>query len=189
MTMIRRRAENDGARHRRCRLTAVQLLLGGVAVLLAAVVGGCAQGTHTDGWVGAEIEIPEPIEISAGSARAWFQGGRQVSGVDRFEPYCELEINTVSEASQQSSSGVFRVVGERYSLLQDSITRIPALVTGISCSDPLFQESIWRLGGSVGSNLHSLRCVVPYFDCLIGPPLSLSQASAVIGPRIAIPGV
>jgi hypothetical protein len=187
--MIRRRAENAGARRHPGRLPAIKVLLGGLAVLFAAVVGGCAQGPRAGGWVGAEIEIPEPVAISAGSARAWFQGGRQVSGVDRFEPYCELEINTVSEVSQWSSAGVFRVVGERYSLLQDSITRIPALVTGISCSDPLFQESIWRLGGSVGSNLHSLRCVVPYFDCLIGPPLSLSEAPAVIGPRIRVPGV
>jgi hypothetical protein len=137
-------------------------------------------------WVGTEIQIPEPIEISAGSARARFQGGRQVSGVDRFEPYCELEIDTVSEAPQWSSTGGFRVIGERYSLLRDPITRIPALITGFSCSDPLFQESIWRLDGTAGSNLHSLRCVVAYFDCRIGPPLTLPQAQTVVGPRIRL---
>jgi hypothetical protein len=193
--MIRRRAEETGARGQPscssapwCPGRSQTLLRVGLAVLFVAVVGGCAQGSRTGGWVGTEINIPEPVEIKAGSARAWFQGGRQVSGVGRFEPYCELEINSVSQASQWSSAGSFRVVGERYALLQDSITRIPALVTGISCSDPLFQESIWRLAGPPGSNVRSLRCIAPYFDCRIGPPLSLPQAQAVTGPRIRIPG-
>jgi hypothetical protein len=161
-------------------------LPGALTVLIAAVIGGCAHGPGAGVWVGTEIRIPEPIEISAGSARAWFQGGRQVSGVDRFEPYCELEIDTVSESPQWSSTGGFRVIGERYSLLRDSITRIPALITGFSCSDPLFQESIWRLDGTAGSNVRSLRCVVAYFDCRIGPPLTLPQAQAVVGPRIQL---
>lgn len=52
-------------------------LPGALTVLIAAVIGGCAHGPDAGGWVGTEIQIPEPIEISAGSARAWFQGGRQ----------------------------------------------------------------------------------------------------------------
>ncbi len=182
--MIRRHAEGDLGPGHPDRAAAAWL-----SILLAIGVGGCAFGPPGGGWVGAEIQIPEPIEIPPGSAHTSFQGGRQVSGVDLLDRYCEIEINTVSEVAQWSTTGASRVVREGFSLLQDPITRIPAFITGFNCSDPLFQESLWRLEGAVDSNVRSLRCIAPYFDCLVGPPVSLPQAREIVGPWIRMPGL
>jgi hypothetical protein len=158
----------------------------GLLLCLALGVAGCTHAPGQPRVAGFEVEIPEPIRIPPGSAHASFRGGRQVAGVSLLEPFCELEIATVSDAGQMSSSGNFRVVSSRYTLLKDPITRVPALMAGFGCSDTLFQESVWRLRSDPGSNVRSLRCIAPYFDCRLGPPLTLPQSQQVIGPQMRI---
>lgn len=169
-----------GARHRR---RAGPLLYWGLA--LALVVGGCALEDRPTG-TGAVILLPEAVYIPAGSAHARFQGGHQVGATNRLDPYCELEIRTISDRPQQASPGRHRVVGERFTLLLDPTTRLPALITGFSCSDPLFQESFWRLTGEAGDNLHSLRCIRPIYHCAMVPPLTLDEVGTVTGPTISV---
>ncbi|MGE5155006.1 MAG: hypothetical protein ACM3ST_13450 [Bdellovibrio bacteriovorus] len=135
---------------------------------------------------GTLILIPSPVVIPAGSAHARFQGGRQVAGTGRLDPYCELEIRTVSEAPQEALPGRYRVSVSRYTLLLDPTTRLPALLTGFNCSDPLFQESFWRLSSEAGGNLHSLRCIRPIYHCALVPPLTLDEVGAITGPAIQV---
>jgi hypothetical protein len=132
------------------------------------------------------VLIPEPVTIPAGSAQARFQGGRQVAGANRLDPYCELEIKTVSDEPQQARSGRYQVLWERFTLLRDPTTRIPALIGGLSCSDPLFQESLWRLSTGSGGNLYSLRCIRPFYHCAFVPPLGLDEVGAVTGRALGI---
>jgi hypothetical protein len=156
-------------------------------LLLVLVTGGCALGDRP-GAGGLLVEIPEPVTIPAGSAHARFQGGRQVAAASQLEPYCELEIKTVSERPQQAHPGRYPILGQRFTLLRDPTTRIPALLTGINCSDPLFQESFWRVGTASGGNLYALRCIRPFYNCAFGPPLSLEEVGAVTGPAIRVAG-
>lgn len=158
-----------------------------VALALGLLAGGCAvsNGRGTDPrWV----ELADPVPIPAGSAHASFQGGRQVAGVGRLAPYCELEIKTVSDRPQWAASGRYPVLGQRHTLLKDPTTRIPALLTELSCSDPLFQESFWRLGTAAGGNLYALRCIRPFYNCTFGPPLGLAEVGTVTGDAIRIKG-
>jgi hypothetical protein len=155
--------------------------------LLALSIPGCSNLDRQAGS-GAHVVLPQPVPIPAGSAHASFQGGRQVSGTNRLDPYCELEIETVAEQPQQARPGRYRVLGERLTLLRDPTTRIPALLTAIGCSDPLFQESFWRLGAESGGNLHSLRCIRPFYHCVFVPPLRLEEVGAVTGPAIRVEG-
>lgn len=150
---------------------------------LVFVLGGCAF-EQSPGTVGALVMIPAAVPVPAGSAHASFQGGRLVSGTNRLDPYCELEIKTVSEAAQEAQPGRYRVVWERFTLLRDPTTRLPALFTGISCYDPLFQESVWRLAGEGGGNLHSLRCVRPLYHCAFAPALGLVEIGDITGPAV-----
>lgn len=124
------------------------------------------------------------VRIPPNSAHTVFQGGRQVLAAGIEHPYCELEIETVSEAPQWAKAGTYGIKREGFALLKDPTTRVPALVAGMSCSDPLFQESLWLLRADRGGNLHSLRCIRPGFHCVIGPPIELSQVSEVMGPGI-----
>lgn len=159
------------------------VLAGGLALALTA--SGCAVRERSSA-AGAVLLIPEPIAIPAGSAHASFQNGRQVGAAGRLDPYCELEIRTVSDQPQQALPGRYGILGERFTLLRDPTTRLPALITGFTCSDPLFQESFWRLSDEFGGNLHSLRYIRPFFHCALGPPLMLDEVGAVTGPAVRL---
>ena len=159
-------------------------ILIGILLLLAS---GCATQPTGAGIEG--IQLSQPVMIPAQRAHTKFQAGRQVSGAYFSEPYCELEIKTVSEQTQRVPAGSFRVRRESQTLLKDPTTRIPALVAGFSCSDDLYQESIWWLDGDAPSPVVYLRCLAPYFNCRIGGPLSpeqVQQVQQVVGRRIHI---
>lgn len=154
--------------------------LGGTAMTGCALrVGGSPPSVQA-------VEIRGHVQISRDRAHATFQGGRQVGGASQSVPYCQLEVNTVAQQPVLIPRGHARVTGERQTLLKDAVTRIPALIAGFSCSDAVFQESIWRLDGGADSDLRHLRCIAPYFNCQIGPPLSPAQVQAVVGPAIRV---
>jgi len=150
-----------------------------LAALVLLGLSGCAAPRTPD--FGIELEL-SAVEIPAGSAHTVFQGGRQVGGASTLEPYCELEIETVSEQPQRVSPVRLQVSGVRQALLKDPITRIPALIAGFSCSDPVFRETVWQLAPDRPSPVLWLRCIAPYFDCRIGGPLTPEQIQAVVGP-------
>jgi hypothetical protein len=97
-----------------------------------------------------------------------------------------LEIKTVSEQSQEAQAGRYRITGGRYTLLKDPTTRVPALFAGLSCSDPLYQESLWFLAPGSTGNLHSMRCIRPFFFCRFAPPMMIDEAPSVVGPAISL---
>lgn len=158
-----------------------------VALALGLMAGGCAVRngpSQAPVWV----DLAAPVSIPAGSAHARFQGGRQVAGASRLAVYCELEIETVSDQAQWAQAGRYPVLRQRFTLLKDPTTRIPALFTEFSCSDPLFQESFWRLGRASGGNLYALRCIRPFYNCAFAPPLRLGEVGTVTGDAIRIEG-
>lgn len=152
---------------------------------LLMISGGCAVGDRV-GAGGTLINIDRPVRIPPNSAHTSFQGGRQVAGTSKLEPYCELEIKTVSTEPQQIQPGTYRVSGGRYTLLKDPTTRLPALITGFSCSDAVYQESLWLMRAPPEGNLHSLRCIRPLFHCLMAPPLTLYEARDLTGSAFSI---
>jgi len=156
---------------------------GFLPVLLLLGSGGCAAPTSAN--VGLALELGA-VEIPAGTAHTVFQGGRQVGGPSNLEPYCELEIDTVSEQPQGVQPVRLRVKGVTQTLLKDPITRIPALLAGLSCSDPVYWETYWRLASERPSPMLWLRCIAPYFNCRIGGPLTATEIQAVVGPRIRV---
>jgi hypothetical protein len=160
--------------------------LAATALALAAVLGllGCVAGGT--GGVGGAVELARAIPIPPNSAHTSFQGGRQVGGVSSLAPYCELEIQTVSEEPQEARPGRYLVRAARFALLKDATTRVPAAIAGFGCSDPLYRESVWLLRGPPGGNLHSLRCIRPGFHCRVPLPIELAEVPTVTGPSIAV---
>ena len=132
------------------------------------------------------VGIERPLTIPAGFAHTKFQGGRQVSGVDRYYPWCELEIKTVSEEPQGIEPA--RLVVDRVSqaLIKDYNTRAAALLGGLSCDDLVFEETTWWLESGTGSPAVYLRCLAPYTNCVFGPPLAPEQMQGVVGDAISI---
>jgi hypothetical protein len=156
------------------------------AALAALICSGCVMPFPDQNDAGIRLVVAAPIEIPAGSAHASFQRGRRVRGTSKLDPYCELEMRDVGEVPQRLESGEFRVGRMSRRLLLDPITRIPAVTVVTSCSDPLFQESIWRLRSQPPSRVLYLRCITPYYNCSFGPPMSPDQVQQVVGRYLAI---
>ncbi|WP_143741905.1 hypothetical protein [Thiorhodovibrio frisius] len=162
-------------------------LAGGVwvAVLLLGA-GGCAV-TIPSGDTGLRVSVTAPIRIPAGRAHAIFQRGRLASASSKLNPYCELEVRTVSPAEgARIDSGEFVVSRINSRILVDPTTRISAVMMMSSCSDPLFQESIWWLRSTAPSDVIYLRCIAPYYNCAFGPPLQPPQVQQQVGRYLAV---
>ena len=58
---------------------------------------------QTGAWVpiqAAALEVHRDITIPSGRARIYFQNGKQVSGINEFKSFCQLEITTLQEHVQ-----------------------------------------------------------------------------------------
>jgi hypothetical protein len=157
--------------------------------LLAALIwglGGCAFiGPPRD--TGLSLTVTSPIPIPAGRAHAILQHGRLASASNKLDAYCELEVRTVAPAGgARVEAGDFTVSRISRRLLLDPTTRIPAVTVVTSCSDPLFQESIWWLASAARSDVMYLRCIAPYYNCAFGPPLSPDQVQQQVGRYLAV---
>ncbi len=160
-----------------------------VKYLLAAtlVLSGCSGiGGQPVPYGLVQVVLTEPLTIPAGRAHATFQGGRLVGGVNRYSPWCEMEIQTVSEEPQRVEPVSIMVERVGQAFIKDYNTRMPALLGGLSCSDLVFQETTWWMEPESGSPVLYLRCFAPYTNCIFGPPLSPEQIQDVVGPRLDI---
>lgn len=154
--------------------------------LLALTIGGC--GTQPSATAPAlTVTVTAPIRIPSGQAHAVLQDGRLVGAGNQLEPYCEFEVRRVSGAVPQSIvGGEFRVARIRHSVLLDPTTRLPAFIFGASCTDPLYQESIWTFRSQAPSEALFLRCLAPYHHCAFGPPLTPGQVQQQVGRYLQI---
>lgn len=150
------------------------------------LLGGCAGLGPAQAPPGLTLVIEGPVTIPAGRAHATFQGGRQVSGRNRFEPWCELEVRSVAQAPTPLTVGDLPVLGVRQAFIRDYNTRAPALLGTLSCSDLVFQETVWGLASGRQSPVLWLRCLAPYTNCRFGPPLSPAEIDAVVGPSLRV---
>jgi hypothetical protein len=90
-----------------------------IAIGLAALLAGCAGLTSPDpaspyyayptGWV---LQLERPLTIEPGAATVRLQYGRVVprNGVQRQDPHCVVELNTVSDGPQILQPGRFEVL-------------------------------------------------------------------------------
>ncbi|WP_200285572.1 hypothetical protein [Rhabdochromatium marinum] len=167
----------------------VQTLVCATAFLVAVLVlgvGGCAVNPPA-GDTGLRVRVTAPVKIPAERAHATFQRGRLANVSSKLEPYCELEVRRVSPAQgARIESGEFVVSRINSRLLVDPTTRIAAITLVSSCSDPLFQESIWWLRSDTPSDVIYLRCIAPYYNCAFGPPLQPPQVQQQVGRYLAV---
>jgi len=147
----------------------------------ALLVAGCEGLRRNAVRTPLFLVLEEPLMIPAHRAHAKFQRGRKVSGVNRYDPWCELETNTVSEQSRRIEPGRFRVGRIGQVFIKDYNTRMPVGIGGFGCDDLLFQETTLWIDPGTSSRIRYLRCFAPYAQCRFGPPLSPQQMQWVVG--------
>ena len=160
---------------------------GPASIAAGLVLAGCAGfggQPVPDGLL--SFELKRPLEIPRDKAHTKFQRGRQVGGVNRYEPWCELEIQTVSESTQRVEPADLSVGRVSQAFIKDYNTRTPALLGGLACHDLVFQETTWWVDSGTQSPVIYLRCFAPYTNCRFGPPLSPAQIQGVVGSSIGI---
>ena len=119
-------------------------------VLVAVSLQGCFVGVSATSPVYAspvlELVLTAPLRIPAGTAHVTFQDGQVVGSADRYRPYCEFEIDAISQQPQEVPPGRFEVRSSAYRTLSDELAGIPAFpVFSLDCSDGIYYESRWRL--------------------------------------------
>jgi len=160
------------------RLRCSRILASAGALLL---VVGCESLQRNEVRTPLFLVLEEPLVIPSHQAHAKFQRGRKVPGVNRYDPWCELEINAVSEQPQRIAPGRFRVGRIEQAFIRDYNTRMPVGIGGFGCDDLLFQETTFRIDRGTSSQIRYLRCFAPYAQCRFGPPLSPQQLQWVVG--------
>lgn len=162
------------------RASCITILVG------VAILGGCASPEGQQAPAPLDLVLDRPLTVRADQAHLKLQDGRPVGGVNRYEPWCELEINTVSEQAQTVRAGRHRVTRVVQAFVKDHRTRISPLITGFSCSDLVFKETTLHANGGESPRVLYLRCWAPYTGCDLGPHLSLERIGEITGPAIRI---
>ena len=132
------------------------------------------------------LTLNEELIIPGGSATLKFQRAVKVSAADRFTPFCEFEVNRVSEQPQSVAPGRFRVTGVGYRVVGDSVTRIPIIMgRDRSCDDPIYPEVRFRLRAEAQPNVRSLTCLNVCIHCRSGCYYpGPAQIQAIVGPGV-----
>jgi len=160
-----------------------RLRLGRILPIACALflVVGCG-GLQPNG-VGTTLflVLEEPLMIPPHQAHTKFQGGRKVQGVSRYDPWCELETNEVSEQPRRIAPGRFRIGRIGQASIRDYNTRIPVGMGDFGCDDLLFRETTLWMDRGTSPQVRYLRCFAPYAHCRFGPPLSPQQMQWVLG--------
>lgn len=141
------------------------------ACLAPALLGVSACQTLTGSGYAPEriarVEIVRPVTIPANRARATFQGGHPVSGAYPYDPYCELEVSTVSEQPQRVEKDVFVVTRSGTAVLSDADARLPIAgpFVNVTCGDLIFYEVEHWLASDLQPGVRKIRCLQGFNAC------------------------
>lgn len=161
-----------------------RVAIGVAAGLIGLLVTACAPVPEVpptaQDW---RLRLTREVIIPAGRARAMFQDGRQVGGVDRYRPHCEFEINTVSEQPQRVAPDRLFVVRRERRVVTDENAAIPAFFSGpFDCDRDNFYESLYWLRAEQQPGVRRLLCRDWFRSCDLGRHLSLDEILEVLGP-------
>lgn len=154
-------------------------------IALCVNLAACAR-LEDPAFVPRFVELDNPLTIPANRAHAKFQAGQQRTGVDRYEPWCELVIRTVAEEPQRVEAGRFAVKTMSHRFVKDYNLRIAPTVTAFNCDDVVFQEATLWMDAVSSPEILYIRCFAPYANCEYGPPPSPAEIQAIVGTHVRI---
>lgn len=133
------------------------------------VLSGCASGGgELERLAGRYLLVAQsPITIPAGTAHVTFQGGRPGVGKNRFEPYCEFEVNTVAQRPQTIRPDEFVVSKITRRTMSDELTGWPAAppLGDFGCSEDLYYETKLWLYSERQPDVRALICREMFDSC------------------------
>ncbi|MDP1924650.1 MAG: hypothetical protein Q8K57_07700 [Thiobacillus sp.] len=142
---------------------------------LVVLLGGCAglqspdpaspYYAYSPGWA---VQLNQVLPIDPGAATVRLQYGRIVprNGVQEYDPFCIMEVNTVSRQVQLLQLGRFEVVQVARSVSEITAAASPLIrpglmKTGLGGNDTpsfLYYVTTFRLRDAAQPDVRSLRC-------------------------------
>ncbi len=152
---------------------------------LLAACAGSKPKPSLNGEPVTGLTLHEGLIIPRRSATVRFQQGVMVSAADRFIPFCELEVNRVSEQPQNLAPDRFGISRVNYRVVADSVTRIPIIMgRDRSCDDPIYPETRFWLHSEPQPDVRSLTCLNVCIHCGAGCYyLGPEEIQTIVGPR------
>lgn len=143
-----------------------------IGIGLALLLGGCAglgspdpaspYYVYSSGWT---AQLNRPLTIEPGDATVRLQYGRIVprNGVQELDPFCVVELNTVSAGPQTLQPGRFEVW--RVTRSVSHIAAAPSLFVGVAIGGDdggpsfLYYMTEFRLRDAAQPDLRGMTCV------------------------------
>lgn len=146
-----------------------------IVIGLSLLLGGCAGLQSPDpaslyyayppGWA-LQLERVLPIDPGAATVRLQYGGIVPRNGVQEYDPYCIMEVNTVSPQAQLLQPGRFEVLQVTRSVSEITAAASPRnqpglMKTGLGGSDTppfLYYVTTFRLRNADQPDVRSLTC-------------------------------
>lgn len=141
----------------------------------------------------ATLEIHRDITIPAERTRAFFQDGAQVSAINEFKPFCQLEITTLKTSAQTVHPGTFTVVrvgSSMQEIVQTTSLQVAALDGFLLADSPdggsggpsrITRMLIMTLRSDAQPDVRRLDCGGAFDDPFDADPPTLQEIAAVLG--------
>lgn len=150
---------------------------------------------QTGAWVpiqAAVFELHHDITIPSGRARTFFQNGKQVSHINEFKSFCQLEISTLQEYAQTVNPDRFSVtrVGRSMEEIVDArsitLAALDTFALGESSDDSggptrITQMLRFRLHSDRQPDVRSLSCGGAFDDPVDADAPTMQEIAADLG--------
>ncbi len=80
---------------------------------------------------GGTLELHQEMVIPARRTRVFFQDGRQLSGINEFQPHCQLRVRNISDQPQTVQPDRFRIESV-FGIETTIVSRDPVLLASVS---------------------------------------------------------
>lgn len=143
-----------------------------IGIVLVLLLGGCAglespdpaspYYAYTHGWV---VQLKQPLTIEPGAATVRLQYGRIVprNGVQEYDPFCVVELNTVHDEAQTLQPGHFEVRRVTRSVRTIVAAASPFVKAGLAVDNSppslLYFKTEFRLRDANQPNLRGMTCM------------------------------
>jgi hypothetical protein len=143
-----------------------------IGIVLVLLLGGCAglespdpaspYYAYTHGWA---VQLKRPLTIEPGAATVRLQYGRIVprNGVQEYDPFCVVELDTVRDEAQTLQPGRFEVWRVTRSVSTIAAAASPFVKAGlfVDNSQPsfLYYKTEFRLRDAAQPNLRGMTCM------------------------------
>lgn len=158
---------------------------------LAALLSGCAvshpgpqrgAGPRAADLFGSALVLEQPVTIPGNTSHVTFANGRQVSKFERFVPWCEFEVNSLSRESRTAPAGRYPIARVYNRMAQDEYTGFWRI---LDFNENMFAITTVRFRDPSGE-VRALTCRKEFPSGLYVRFPTREQINAILGPTLRL---